>query len=173
VIITNNYADTDEWFWLWGVIISIGGALVLGFFMGLFRSKGVIRWLLGKLQIQIDNGIPTAWDFKFSKITTPRWVVIDLNDDSSVYGKFGLYSSASSVFEERDIYLEECYTYEEGQQWEPVENSDGILIKWSDIKSIAFFKDEANMKGDETDGKKRRRKSLRLNHKRLPTNKAG
>jgi len=58
----------------------------------------------------LAHPVPTAWDYKFSNLGT-RYVIIDLKDGSIIYGKYSNNSFSSSIPEERDIYIEEVYTY--------------------------------------------------------------
>ena len=76
------------------------------------------------------------------------FVIITLQDDSTVYGFYGENSFASSEPDERDIYLEKIYDIDEKNKW--IENKEclGIHISQNQIKTIEF------LKGDFNNGKK-------------------
>ncbi len=149
ILITKYFTEDDPVYWLLGVLVTLLGAVLLGFVVGLIRKHGIIRDILSRYKIQIENDAPSAWDYKFSSITDKKYVIVDMTDDTKIYGLFAYNSFASSVASERDLYLEQCYTYEEGQPWKPLERNEGILIKWSMIKAITFFEDQ--YEGDNKD----------------------
>lgn len=68
-----------------------------------------------------------------------QWVIITLDNDKHIYGKFGCSSLASSEKDERDIYQEEIYNMDEDGKWVKRERTDGIWIKASNIKVIEFI----------------------------------
>ncbi len=142
ILITKHFTDTDPVYWLLGVLVTLLGSVLLGFVIGLIRKYGIIRDILSRYKIQIETDIPSAWDYKFSNITDKKYVIVDMTDDTKIYGLFAYNSFASSAPNERDLYLEQCYTYQEGQPWEPVERNEGIIIKGSMIKAITFFEDQ-------------------------------
>lgn len=67
--------------------------------------------------------------------------MVTLTDGSTVCGWFGDNSFASSVPEERDLFIEKVYRLNEGLHWERVENSDGILFRAGEIRHIEFWQD--------------------------------
>jgi hypothetical protein len=83
--------------------------------------------------------VPTAWDYKFSEIYTEKWVIVTLENDKHVYGKFGYASLASSEKDERDIFLEEIWSLGEDDNWKKRERTDGVWIKATNIKMIEFL----------------------------------
>ena len=85
----------------------------------------------------IHRFIPTAWDFKFMA-EVPSWVIVTLKDGSRVYGFFGNASFAGDDANERGLYIEAVFTPTDGQSWQPVQDTGGILIKSDQIASVEF-----------------------------------
>lgn len=126
----------------WAIILSITllGAAILGFFIGIINNKDLIRKFIVKITKRtVLHPIPTSWDYKFSKIKYGKWVIVRLNDGTLVAGLYASHSFSSSEINERDIYIEEVYLISEHNQWIKKERTDGILIKASEIKTIEFF----------------------------------
>ncbi|SDZ68592.1 hypothetical protein SAMN05421736_1371 [Evansella caseinilytica] len=108
---------------------------VLGLIAGMSTKKEWTRKLLKKVGLNPIHGVPTAWDYVMDR---PAWVIITLKDDSTVYGFYGKNSFASSIPNERDIYVEVTYDFEDNK-WIPDERSVGIWIPQSEIKHIELF----------------------------------
>ncbi len=90
----------------------------------------------------LGSGFPSAWDYQFSRINEPLWVLVTLKDGSQVAGLFGKNSfAASSESSERDLYLEDVYQLSEDNPWQPVTGTAGVLIKAEEIRYIEFWKD--------------------------------
>ncbi|WP_459560396.1 DUF6338 family protein [Burkholderia pseudomallei] len=81
---------------------------------------------------------PTAWDFKFGSTLDERFIIVKLTDNTLIRGKYSSKSCAGSSEKEKDLYLEELYTTNSDGDWEEIHNSDGILIKESQIAMIEF-----------------------------------
>jgi len=90
------------------------------------------------LKTFLGQGFPSAWDYRFSRINEPLWVLVTLKDGSQVAGRFGKNSFASS---ERDLYLESVYQLSEDNPWQPVTGTAGVLIKAEEIRYIEFLND--------------------------------
>lgn len=127
-------------YWILLVAITLCSAIITGFAMGLVRKQNIIRNIFSRFKIQIEHPVPTAWDYKFSEITDYNWLIIKLANGECVYGKYGCKSLASSDENYRDIYLEEIYTWEEGEDWKKVDGTEGVWINAEEIKSIEFRK---------------------------------
>lgn len=140
LLVISELSKDSIWYWLFGLIITAIGAFTVGILLGVIRKKDIIRKIFKKINIQIEHPIPTAWDYKFCNTEGLRWVIVTLEDDKCVYGKYSSASLSSSDPDERDIYLEEIYTFEEDGSWILVPRSDGMLIKGTAIKHIEFFK---------------------------------
>lgn len=131
--------NSSPFYWGLLALCLLGSSVLTGLAIGLIRKLQLIRKLFSKLNINIIHSVPTAWDYKFNETQTEKWVIITLDNDKHVYGKFGCSSLASSEKDERDIYLEEIYTMDEDGKWVKRERTDGIWIKASNIKVIEFI----------------------------------
>ncbi len=132
----HSWAAATAWF-----LIVFLSPVLLGLGLAKLNQRGVVRAMLQRLGFNPVHIIPTAWDWKFSATQEPVWVMVTLKNGDAVCGLFGSSSFASSVPEERDLFLQEVYRVGEGLHWEPVVNSDGILFRAGEIKHIEFWRD--------------------------------
>jgi hypothetical protein len=146
LIIKRNLAETYLFVtaFLWFMIIFVS-PLVMGIISGVFSQREFVRRVLWRLGIAILHPIPMAWDYQFSRVN-PCWIMVTLKDGSSISGFFGSNSFASSIPEERDIYIETMYGVSEDGPWKRVERSEGILVRGDQIKTIEFWKSEGECK---------------------------
>ncbi|CEK32660.1 hypothetical protein JGS6364_PCS1200511 (plasmid) [[Clostridium] sordellii] len=140
---SNNYYESHPYkvilFWISIVIIL---PIVLGIVFANISSRGIDKKILNKICPSTLGSIPTAWDYKFSKLDEERYVQVKLKDGSIIRGLYSTESYVSSQQEERDIYLEELFYINENNSWINIENSDGVLLKSSEIVAIEFIKIE-------------------------------
>ncbi len=134
---------------IWSGLILIGPA-AFGIFLGVSAQREWLTWIVNKFDVTIIHVIPTAWDWKFSKV--PRggqFVMITLTNDEKVAGFFGENSFASSDSSERDLYIEEEYTVSEAGIWEARSDKVGILVASREIKYIEFWEPKAEESEDD------------------------
>lgn len=122
----------------WFFIIFLSPA-IFGLIVGQFQEKEITRKILQGLGFRPIHNIPTAWDYKFSKTSSATWVIVTLSDGSTVAGRYGSKSFASSQFGERDLYLEKVYKIVEDGAWEEADRANGILLKETAIQHIEFL----------------------------------
>lgn len=134
-----NVDNSTVGYWVLLVLCLLLTSLISGVVIGLIRKFELLRKMFVRFNINILHPVPTAWDYKFSKIQVEKWVIITLENDKHIYGKFGYASLASSEKDERDIFLEEIYTLDEEEKWVKKERTDGVWIKASNIKIIEFI----------------------------------
>jgi len=80
-----------------------------------------------------------AWDYYFAD-GPDCWVLIHLNDDTMIGGRFCAKSYASGFPNPNDIYLEEVWKVNEfGEFIEKVENTKGLYINNLQYKYLEFF----------------------------------
>jgi hypothetical protein len=122
-----------SWITIWFVVFLMLPALVPIGLSGLLTSRLLTRWL--------PHPEPRAWDFVFSK-REACWVTVHLRDMRRIGGRFDNKSFASShPSAEPQIYLEEVWNLSEsGAFLEKVSQSNGILIRGSEILAIQFFR---------------------------------
>jgi hypothetical protein len=148
-LIQRKYWDDHAVLWILILFaLLIVSPYVLGIIAGISTKKEWTRKLLKKIGINPIHSVPTAWDYVMDR---PAWVIITLKDNSTIYGFYGEKSFASTVPNERDIYIEVTYDFEE-EQWISDDRSAGIWIQHSEIKHIEFF--NLSNGGEENERKK-------------------
>lgn len=123
---------------VWFIIILVGPAIE-GLLLGWCRRTELGLRLLQRFGLSPIHPIPTAWDFKFSGISSERYVIVTLNDGSQIHGLFAHDSFASDVAGDRDLFLEKTYRKTD-ESWEDVTGQDGILLTSNQIRHIEFIK---------------------------------
>lgn len=122
--------------------------LLFGIILALLSKMNLIRGMLNKFGIPVLHPALSAWDYVFIN-RNPCWIMITLIDGNNVYGYFGLNSSVSSDPDERDIYIEQVYTYDEDGEIIEDPHYDGMLIDSSQIRTIEFWSLEDGAKNNE------------------------
>lgn len=144
--ITQTQKDLGLFAW---IIFIFVGPLVAGVLLGLNVRHNLFRRLLQFCNLQVVHGFPTAWDWKFSKMTQ-QWVLVTLKDGTQFCGFYSSNSFTSSAPNERDIYIQQIYNIDEQNIWTS-QGEKGVLISAGEIQSIEFW--PYNSK-EETDDKK-------------------
>jgi len=124
---------------VWILLILIGPAL-FGLILGIAAQKGWGGWFANKFDLSIVHVIPTAWDWRFSKV--PRggmFTLVTLTNGDRVAGLFGPNSFASSDTGERDLYIEEEYLVGDEGEWQARPEKVGILIPAREIRYVEFW----------------------------------
>ena len=135
------FAASPVWTAVAWVVMILVSPLALGIFLGCISQREVTRRVLQKFGFHPSHPIPTAWDYKFSKIPDRRWVLVTLKDGNTVAGLFGSKSFASSEAGERDLYIQEVFKVNDKVSWQRAPRNDGILIHGDQIKHIEFWSD--------------------------------
>jgi hypothetical protein len=100
----------------------------------------VLFYNITKLKYFKTRLTPTAWDHYFNQ-GAACFVLLHLKNDEMVGGLYSGNSFASSYPEKEDLYLEELWIVDEkGVFQEKVENTNGLLVNFEEIKLIEFFK---------------------------------
>ncbi|MEK5060517.1 hypothetical protein BK126_04605 [Paenibacillus sp. FSL H7-0326] len=136
------YEKVEEKYWLhhpllWILLLATTIIILpylMGAFLGIATSKDWLRKLFLYLRLNPVHAVPTAWDYVMVK---GAYVIITLKDGRVVFGKYSGGSFASSVPEERDVYIEEQYSVE-GDVWTLLDRSQGIWISKDQIQFIEF-----------------------------------
>lgn len=103
----------------------------------------VFAWKFLRQRSFVQNLIPhpiqKPWDFVFGQRRC-YWIIVSLKDGQKVAGKFGPNSFASSAPSEEQLYLEEEWILnEEGGFERQAEQSAGVIILSSEIRSVEFY----------------------------------
>ena len=126
--------------WIFLVFVGPG---VLGFVLGIAAQKELLyRFLrqnrfLRRLRLNPVHTMPTAWDWKFATGNQQR-MLVTLKDGKYFAGLYGDKSFTSSDPAERDIYIQQIYDLDEGDNWMP-RGENGVLISADEIQSIEFL----------------------------------
>jgi hypothetical protein len=86
---------------------------------------------------------PTAkpWDFVFSQRKS-YWLKVVLNDGTTIAGRYGPKSFASSAPAEEQIYLEESWLLnDKGGFMREKNNTEGVIVLSKEIAYIEFRND--------------------------------
>ena len=127
------------WAAIWIGLTLVGPAL-FGLLLGAWAQKDWGIWIADKLGLSTIHVIPTAWDWRFSKIPPGgMFLMITLTSGERVAGYFGLKSFASSDSGERDLYIEEEYDVTDQNEWNPRPAKVGILIPVKEIRYVEFW----------------------------------
>ncbi len=123
----------------WWLLIAVGPA-ALGMLLGADAEYGWSRKVAHRLKLHPMHPMSTSWDWRLSQCKDDVFVTVTLADGSSVKGKFGGKSFASTEPGERDIYLEELWkTPEGGGDWIRAEPVHGMLIPAKEIRYVTFW----------------------------------
>lgn len=121
----------------WALLILIG-PMIFGIVLGLNARLDITRRLLARFGVNPVHAVPTAWDWKFSRIQ-PSWMLVRMKNDLKFYGFFGSNSFAASDPDERDIYLEQLYEVDKKNNWKKAPNGKGVLIRADEVNTIEFW----------------------------------
>ena len=133
---------------IWTILIFLS-PIIIGVIWGLSCKHRVIESFFANFGINFVNPIPTSWDYKFSQISSPIWILVRLKDGNFVAGYFGCNSFASSETNERDIYIEKIFQIDAQGSWISTKNNnDGIFISSDQIKSIEFFNNQEKLNNE-------------------------
>ncbi len=124
----------------WFVVLFLGPVIV-GLLWANASQREWIRNALRRLGLQPIHTIPTAWDWKFSNIKDPEFLLITLKNGEQFGGLFGYESFASSLADRRDIFIEQLYDISEDEDWIQAQPGKGVLIDYSEIAYIEFMGD--------------------------------
>jgi hypothetical protein len=84
------------------------------------------------------------FDYAFARNET-YWTRIELTDGNLVEGIFDSNSLASSEYDDRDIFIESVFQFNDGRgEYEQLERNAGVLVRGDAIKTITFFSQADN-----------------------------
>jgi len=113
--------------------------LILGIVTAKLAKNESIKGFFRRFGISVLHPAPTAWDYVFAR-EDRYWARVELPDGKIVEGVFDSASLASSEKDERDLFLEAVYEFDEASgKYEKVDRNQGMWIGQSQIRTITFF----------------------------------
>jgi hypothetical protein len=100
------------------------------------------KWLRGTPFFRRNMPHPTGkpWDYVFGR-NIPYWVIVKLNDGSTIAGRYDTESFASSAPAGNQLYLEEAWVLNADGGFERARHDTaGIMILSEEMATIEFFK---------------------------------
>lgn len=129
---TGPDTSTIRSFW-WVLVFILPG--LTGVLLGLEIRHEWVRTRLRRLGVNPAHAIPTAWDWRFGN-TDDVFVFVTLKNETKYAGRLGSGSFVSSDVSERDLYVDQLYSWHEEKEWQPLDRS--ILICGGEISTIEF-----------------------------------
>lgn len=124
--------------WLIWVVFLTVIPILTGIIAGVAVQKGWLRDVFALLHLQPVSPFPTGWDWTFSKLRKPTYMIVTLESGDQIAGLFGPDSLAASDLVNKDLFLEEIFDLEENI-WKPRPVKQGILISGKAIRHIEFI----------------------------------
>jgi hypothetical protein len=125
--------------WAWSLLFYFFVPVLLGIAVGRGTQRGTEYKIAGKLGMRFSHRIPTAWDYRFSDISTDTYVLATLKDGTTVAGRMKEGSFAASAKDGRDLYVAELWDITEAGDWTPADPARGMLLCGDDIRYVEFF----------------------------------
>ncbi len=135
MIIFQNFKETNL-FYLILAAVNIGSATITGIILGILKYYNIPRKWFPFLQL--NNSIPTAWDYFYNQKKS-YFVVVSLKSGKTIYGLYSEKSFSSSESSERDLYIEKTYKYSKKEPWKEIPRNKGIYIDKNEIETIEFY----------------------------------
>lgn len=125
--------------WLVWFVSLVALPMALGCILGVATQKGWIRQILAEIGLHPLSPYRTGWDWAFSQTSSPTYLLVTLDDGSSVAGLFSRQSLAASEHAYRDIFIEVAYEIDDQGNWVERAPRQSILIAGKSIRYVEFF----------------------------------
>lgn len=132
--LTGHDADITKSFW-WVLVFIF--PVAVGLLLGLEIHYEWLRRRLRRLGVNPVHAIPSAWDWRFAN-TNDVFVFVTLKNETKFAGLLSSGSFVSSDVSERDIYIDRLYSWDNEQEWAPLDRS--LLICGGEISTIEFHR---------------------------------
>ncbi len=97
--------------------------------------------LADRFKLQLAHHIPAAWDYTFDLIRSGAYLLVTLNDDTVVRGRYTGDSFSSTNKDERDLLLAQVWQADENGVWSEKTPKRSIFLCGGDIRHIEIYKD--------------------------------
>lgn len=124
---------------LWNILFYFAVPVALGIVVGRVTERDLEYAWAEKLGMHFAHRIPTAWDFRFTRLPGDTFILVTLKDGTSVAGKMSEGSFAASAKDGRDIYVQEVWNVPDVGDWQPLTPPRGMLISGDEVRYIEFF----------------------------------
>lgn len=113
--------------------------VLLGAFSVFLSRHPRVSTAMARIGISVLHPAPTAWDYAFAR-RERYWARIELTDGQIIEGMFDSSSLASGEPDERDIFLEQVFEWDdERKQYNAVERCAGVWVSAGQIRAIRLF----------------------------------
>jgi hypothetical protein len=100
----------------------------------------ILVYFLSKIRFIKTRLTPTAWDHFFN-LKEDCFLRLHLKNNQLLGGLYTAKSFASAYPEKEGLYLSELWRLDkEGEFYEPVENSGGLLVNFKEVSFIEIYK---------------------------------
>jgi hypothetical protein len=126
--------------WLWSLLFYFIVPVTIGIVGGWITEHDWEYSWAEKVGMHFSHRIPTAWDFRFSRLAGGTFLLVTLKDGTTIAGCMAGRSFAASAKDGRDLYIGQVWEVPEGEgDWKQVKPDRGVLICGDDIRYIEFF----------------------------------
>jgi hypothetical protein len=132
-------ADHTIWVVLIWLAIVLASPVIAALIYKKLSDRGIPRWAWGKLGFNPLQPVPSAWDWAFERGYENLYVAVTSKDGSTVYGRWGVDSYASSSRSGGDIHIEEVYQLTDEGQWEKPPVTTSITVMGDNIAYVEFW----------------------------------
>ncbi|HEX8622387.1 MAG TPA: DUF6338 family protein [Allosphingosinicella sp.] len=125
--------------WLWSILFYFATPAVLGILVGWVTQHDLEYSWAETLGMHFAHRIPTAWDFRFSRLAEGAFILVTLKDGTTIAGRWAETSFASSAKDGRDVYVAEVWDIPDSGAWVPLDPPRGMLLCGGDVRYIEIF----------------------------------
>lgn len=128
--------------WVWRLLFYFALPAALGGVLGYVTQNDLEYRFFDRLNLRLSHRIPTAWDYRFSRLAKGTFVLVTLKDGSSAAGRMAERSFAASSRDGRDIYIQEMWEVPAGGgAWTRAEPARGVIVCGEDIRFVEVYGD--------------------------------
>lgn len=125
--------------WVWSLLLYVVVPTLGGIVIGWITERDLEYVWAEKLGMHFSHRIPTAWDFRFSRIPEGAFILVTLKDATTIAGRMAAGSFSASAKDGRDIYIKEVWEVPDSGEWRRLEPERGLLICGEEIRYVEFF----------------------------------
>lgn len=124
--------------WLWHFLLGMGAPLMIAVMIVFLDRSELFYRITDYLGLRLSHHEPTAWDYAFRN-RHPSYILVHLNDGSTVAGIWAEGAFASSTAGDRDLLIADVWKVEEGGRWQEVVPSRSMIICGGNIRLVEFI----------------------------------